>query len=146
MQETHWTGLSRPSWEREVDLQLLRQQILLYWAGIPNQHRRTNRLYRQMRTEAAQREISRANGEKYVWRPATAARPALTGYATTAPRCSPMEPIFGTKSDDGLWWLTQISARTTTDGEYLVRYLDDSGTDQASALSGSLLVHDSGRR
>ena len=30
MDETHWTGLYRPSWEREVELQFSRQQILLY--------------------------------------------------------------------------------------------------------------------
>ena len=27
---THWTGLSRLSWKREMDLQLSRKQILLY--------------------------------------------------------------------------------------------------------------------
>ena len=48
MYETHWTGLSGPSWEREMDLQLFRHEILRYWAGTPNQHRQTNRLYRQM--------------------------------------------------------------------------------------------------
>ena len=97
MYETHWTGLSRPSWEREMDLQLSRQQILLfYWAGTPNQHRQTNRLHRQMRIGAAQRELSSANGES-CWHLATAACRVLTGYATTAPRCSPMEPISGTK-------------------------------------------------
>ena len=63
MYETHWTGLSRSSWEREMDRQLSRQQILLYWAGTPNQHRQTNCLHCQMRIAAAQREPSRANGE-----------------------------------------------------------------------------------
>ena len=66
MYETHWTGLSRSSWEGEMDLQLSHQQILLYWAGTPNQHRQTNRLYRQMRIGAAQRELSRANGERFL--------------------------------------------------------------------------------
>ena len=28
MYETHWTGLSRQSWEREMDLQLSRHEIL----------------------------------------------------------------------------------------------------------------------
>ena len=45
MHETHWAGLSRPSWEWEMDLHLSRQQILLHWAGTPNHHRQTNRLY-----------------------------------------------------------------------------------------------------
>ena len=30
MYEAHWTGLSRPSWEREMDLQLSRHEILRY--------------------------------------------------------------------------------------------------------------------
>ena len=45
-----------------MDPQLSRKQILLYWAGNPNQHYQTNRLYRQMRVGAAQRELSRAYG------------------------------------------------------------------------------------
>ena len=39
MYETHWTSRSRPPWEREVDLQLFRREILRYWAGTPNKHR-----------------------------------------------------------------------------------------------------------
>ena len=35
MYETHWTGLSRPSWEREMDLQLFRHEILRHGAGTP---------------------------------------------------------------------------------------------------------------
>ena len=66
MYETHWTGLSGPSWEREMDLQLFRHEILRYWAGTPNQHRQTNRLYRRMRIGAAQRELSRNNGERFL--------------------------------------------------------------------------------
>ena len=34
---------------------------------------------------------------------------------------------FWYKADDGLWWRGRISARTSTDGEYLVRFLDDPG-------------------
>ena len=30
MYETHWMGLSRPSWKREMDLQLSRHDILRY--------------------------------------------------------------------------------------------------------------------
>ena len=47
MYETHWTALSRPSWEWEMDLQLSRLASLRNWAGTPNQHRQTNRLYHQ---------------------------------------------------------------------------------------------------
>ena len=46
--ETHWVGLSEPSWEREMDLQLSRTHISRYWAGTPDQHRQTNHLYRRM--------------------------------------------------------------------------------------------------
>ena len=44
MCEAHWTGLSSPYWEREVDLQLCLHDILLYWVGTTKQHRQTNRL------------------------------------------------------------------------------------------------------
>ena len=129
MYETHWTGLSCPSWERKMDLQLSRQQILLYWAGHLNQHRQTNRRYRQMRIGAAQRELPRANGERFL-APGYGCVPCagwLRHYSTTAPRCSPMGPIFGAKPMTDLWWLGIISARTSIDGEYLVRFLDDPG-------------------
>ena len=94
MYETCWTGLSRPSWEREVEFQLSRPAILRYWAGIPNQHPQTNRLYRRMRIDAAQRELSRSNGERS-WRPATAAFRTQIGIAAIAPGCFPTEPTFG---------------------------------------------------
>ena len=41
---THWVGLSEPSWEREMGLHLSRFHILRYWAGTPDQHRQTNHL------------------------------------------------------------------------------------------------------
>ena len=36
--ETHWDGLLRPTWERELDLQAFRSHILTYWAAGPKQH------------------------------------------------------------------------------------------------------------
>ena len=66
MYNTHWTGLSRPSWERKMDLRLPRRDFLRYWASTPNQHRQTNRLYRRLRVGAAQRELSRTNGERFL--------------------------------------------------------------------------------
>ena len=97
MYETHSTGLSRPSWEREMDLQLSRQQILLYWEGTPNQHRQTNRLYCQMVIEAAQREISRANGERFLAPGYGCVSRAdwLRHYNTTV---FPNGPVFGPKT------------------------------------------------
>ena len=64
--KTHWVGLSEPSWEREIDLQLSRTHILRYWADTPDLHRQTNRLYRRMRIGAAQREPSWNNGERFL--------------------------------------------------------------------------------
>ena len=64
--KTHWVGLSEPSWEREIDLHPSRYHILRYWAGTPDQQRQTNRLYRRMRIGAAQRELSRNNGERFL--------------------------------------------------------------------------------
>ena len=34
--ETHWAGLSEPSWEQEMDLHLSHSNILRYWAGTPD--------------------------------------------------------------------------------------------------------------
>ena len=110
MYETYWTGLSRPSWEREMGLQLSRQQILLYWAGTPNQHRQTNRLYRQMRIGAAQRKLSRASSERFL-APGYGCVPCaewLRHYSITV---LPNVAHIWYKADDGLWWLGKISAR-----------------------------------
>ena len=121
MYETHWTGPSRPSWEREMDPQLSRHEILCYWAGTPNQRRQTHRLCRQMRIGAAQRKLSRSNGERFLasgygcvphpdW---------LRRYSATV---LPNGTHFWYKGDDGLWRLGKISASTTTDGVYLVLF------------------------
>ena len=64
--KTYWVGLSEPSWEREMDLQLSRTHIFRCWAGTPDQHRQTNRLYRRMRIGAVQRELSRNNGDRFL--------------------------------------------------------------------------------
>ena len=86
-----------------MNLQLSRQQIMLYWAGTPNRHRQTNRLYRQMRIGAAQREISHANGERFLAPGYDCVSRAdwLHHYSTTTPRFSPMRPIFGAKRTTG---------------------------------------------
>ena len=49
-----------------MDLHLSRSHILRYSAGTPDQHRQCNRLYRRMRSEAAHRELSRNNGERFL--------------------------------------------------------------------------------
>ena len=64
--KSHWAGLLTPSWERERDLQHHRLHILRYWIGTPSQNRQTNRLCRQMRIGAANRELSRFRGEVFL--------------------------------------------------------------------------------
>ena len=64
--KTHWVGLSEPSWEREMNPNLSRTHVLRYWAGIPDQHRQTNRIYHRMRIGAAQHELSRNNGQRFL--------------------------------------------------------------------------------
>ena len=64
--EPRWVGLLSPSWERELDPQDSRRHILLYWSATPSQHRQENRLYRQMRTGATQRELSRSQGQIFL--------------------------------------------------------------------------------
>ena len=121
MYETHWKGLSGPSWEREMVLQLFHHEVLRYWAGTPNQHRRTNRLYRRMRIGAAQRDLSPSNGERFL-APGYGFVPhaeRLSRYSTTV---LPNGAHFWYKVDDGLWWLGKISASMPTDGVYLVRF------------------------
>ena len=126
MYETHWTGLLGPSWEREMDLQLFRHEILRYWAGTPNQHRQTNRPYRRIRIGAAQRELPRNNGERFLWHGCCCVPRAewLRRYSTTV---LSNRAHFWYKGNDGLWWRGKISASTTTKGVYLVGFLDDLG-------------------
>ena len=63
--KTHWVGLPKPSWEREMDLHLPRSHSLRYWAGTPDQNRQTNRLYCRIRIGTAQRELSQNNANVF---------------------------------------------------------------------------------
>ena len=107
-----------------MDLRFSRHDILRYWTCTPNQHRQTNRLYRRKRIGAAQRELSRCNGERFL-----APAQGYVSHANWRRRyCNDVLPNgthFWYKDDDGLWWLGKISATTPTDGVYLVRLLDD---------------------
>ena len=79
-----------------------------------------------MRIGVAQRELSRNNEERFL----------APGYACV-PRADWLRRYHDTvlskgvhfwyKGDDGLWWLGKISASTTEDKVYLVRFLDDPG-------------------
>ena len=123
--KTHWAGLSKPFREREMDLHLSRSHTLRYWAGTSDQHRQTNHLYRRMRIGAAQRELSRNNGERFL----------TPGYACV-PRANWLRRYHDTVLPKGahFWykgrWVTvawKISASTTEDKVYPVRFLDDPG-------------------
>ena len=109
-----------------MDLHLFHHEILRYWAGTPNKHRQTSRLYRRMRIGAAQRELSRKNGERFLaygygcvprteW---------LSRYSTTM---LPNGTRIWYNGDGGSWCLGKISASTTAKGVYLSRFLDDPG-------------------
>ena len=79
-----------------------------------------------MQIGAAQRELSRNNGERFL-APGYACVPRaewLRGYHDTV---LPMGAHVGYKGDDGLWWLLKNSASMPEDGVYLVRFLDDPG-------------------
>ena len=41
--ETHWTGLLRPTWERQLDLQAFHHRVFSYWANAPLQHQPNTR-------------------------------------------------------------------------------------------------------
>ena len=88
-----------------MDLSNLRKRMLLYWLGTPYQHRQTNRLYRQIRTGAAARELARMNGE----------RGTSPGYDQVMTHCVwsdrfknrvlPDGAHLWYKAQDALWWL-----------------------------------------
>ena len=132
--KTHWVGLSEPSWEREMELHPSRPHILRCWAGPPGQHRQTNRLYRRMRIGAAQRELSRNNGERFL-EPGYARVPRADWLCRYHDTVLPKGAHFGYKGDDGLWWLGKIGASTTEDKVYLVRFLDDPGPIKPAGLN-----------
>ena len=136
MYETHWTGLSGLSWEREIDLQLFRHEILRYWAGTPNQHRQTNRLYRRMRIGAAQRNFLGATASDS-WRTVTAAFLGKNGLAATAPRCLPTKPIFGTRATTVCGGLGRSAPARPRRG-YIGALFGRLGVDRASSSSGAL--------
>ena len=49
-----------------MNLHLYLSHILRHWAGTPGQPRQTDHLYRRMRIGAAQRELPRNNGERFL--------------------------------------------------------------------------------
>ena len=124
--KTHRAGHSGPSWEWEMDLHLSCPHILRDWAGTLDQNRQTNRLYRRMRIAVAQHELSRNNGEHFL-APGYACVTRAEWFRRNHDTVLPKGAHVWYKGDDGLWWLGEISARTTEDKVYLVCFLDDPG-------------------
>ena len=124
--ETHWKGFLRPSCQREADLSHARQHILEYWAGAPLQIRQANRGYRHMRVGAAQRELARDKGARFL-------PPGYSygNHQTWARRFRDTIPHVGAyfwyKGQVRFWWLGKNSAHIPTPGQYVVRFLDDPG-------------------
>ena len=85
-----------------MGLQLSRQQVLLCWAGIPNQHRQTNRLHRQMSIGAVRQKISRVNGERFL-APGCGSVPRADWFRHYVTKVLPHGARFWYKADDGLW-------------------------------------------
>ena len=135
--EPHRKGLLRPSWEREGGLVYSRQHMLEYWACAPLQLRQANQVYRRMRVGAAQRELARDKGARFL--------PPGYSYAnhqTFACRfCDTVLPAGACvwyKGQDHLWWVGRISAYTSTPGQYVVSVCDDPGPVE---LAGSSARH-----
>lgn len=88
MYGTHWKGFTCPSWGRQMDLQLSRHQILLYWATV------------KPTTSTVDRESALPNGNLLevtasVFRHlATAGCRVLTPCTDAAPRCFPTESLL----------------------------------------------------
>ena len=138
--KTHWVGLSEPSWEREMDPQLSRTHILRYCAGTSDQHRQTNRLYRRMRIGAAQRELSRNNGERFL----------ADGYACLRPTRGLASPLSQHGAPQGSpllvqgrrWVVVAWKNQREYDGRWSIPgpIFGRPGANQASSPSG--VLHD----
>ena len=79
-----------------------------------------------MRIGAAQRELSRNNGERFL-APGYACVPRADWLRRYHDTVLTKGAHFWYKGDDGLWWLGKISASTIEDKVYLVHFLDDPG-------------------
>ena len=85
-----------------MDFHLSRSHILRYWAGTPDRHRQTNPDYRQMQNGAAQRELSRNNGERFL-APGYACVTRAEWLRRYRDTVLPKGAHVWYKDDDGLW-------------------------------------------
>ena len=124
--ETHWNGILRPTWERELDLQAFRHLILAYWSNGPDHHQPNTREYQQLRIIAAAREIPRAIDERHL----PGSYRLVTNDVYRARFLSAPLPIGASiwfHSFDGSWWLRKIKQPSNVLGRYVVRFLDNPG-------------------
>ena len=91
-----------------MDLSNWRRHVLLYWLGTPDQHRQTNRLYRQMRIGAAARELARMTGAR-ITSPGYGLVPHRVWSDRFKNRVLPVGAHLWYKAQDALWWLGKIS-------------------------------------
>ena len=88
--------------ERERDLHYHRLHIIRYWTGTPSRHRQTNRLYRQIRIGAANRELSRSRGERFL-SPGYSLVPRTLWLNSFSSSTLPAGAYLWYKARNGLW-------------------------------------------
>ena len=124
--ETHWNGLLRPTWERELDLRAFRHHILSYWAAGPAQHQPHNRQYQQLRIDATAREIAHSKGEHHL---PGSCRLVMNDIYRIRFLSAPL-PIGASvwyHSFDGCWWLGKVKQPLIDSGHYVIRFVDSPG-------------------
>ena len=83
MYETHWTGLSGPSWQREIDLQLFRHEIFALLGGHPEMVLHNGNFLGAMASDSL---------------PGFGRVPRAESSAAKAPRCFPTDPSFAARA------------------------------------------------
>ena len=105
------------------------RHIVLRWSSTPAQHRQDSHLYRQMRIGAAQRELSRPQGQfPLLWLHPGLPRP-LNSHLYCHYTQIWAHVLY--KALDGLRWLGKITHRAPSDPSfdtsYIMRFLGDLG-------------------
>ena len=114
-----------------MELQHPRNCILRHWADTPDQHRKTNRLYRRMRMGEAHRELSRNKVEMF-WAPSYARVTCMEWARRFRDTVLPKGAHLWYKYDDGLRWLGEITSTI----QY--RYINACTSGSCTVALGSL--------
>ena len=124
--ETHWDGLLRPTWERELYLQAFRYRILTYWAAGPAQLQPHTRQHQQLRINAAARDIVRTKGERHL---PGSYRLVSDDVCRARFMSDPLHvgASIWYYSFDGSWWLGKVGQPLNDRGRYVIRFLDNPG-------------------